>query len=39
MNARYARDRTTGFASPESDAVEGPIDLSLPLDLGAGFIL
>ncbi len=28
MNARYAGDRTTGFASPASNAVEGPIDLS-----------
>ncbi|WP_301273670.1 hypothetical protein [Acetobacter fabarum] len=33
MSARYAGDRTTGFASPASDAVEGPIDLSQTLDL------
>ncbi|MFT8467309.1 MAG: S24 family peptidase, partial [Acetobacter syzygii] len=33
MTARYAGDRTTGFASPASDAVEGPIDLSQTLDL------
>jgi DNA polymerase V len=33
MNARYAGDRTTGFASPASDSVEGPIDLSQTLDL------
>ncbi|WP_077932326.1 LexA family protein [Acetobacter persici] len=29
----YAGDRTTGFASPASDAIEGPIDLSEVLDL------
>lgn len=29
----YAGDRTTGFASPAADAVEGPIDLSEVLDL------
>mgnify|MGYP003366266000 CR=1 FL=1 len=29
----YAGDRTTGFASPAADAVEGPIDLSQILDL------
>lgn len=29
----YAGDRTTGFASPASDAIEGPIDLSDVLDL------
>mgnify|MGYP001191302720 FL=1 len=39
MNARYAGDRTTGFASPASDSVEGPIDLSQTLDLGAALIL
>ncbi|MCI1909012.1 MAG: hypothetical protein LKI99_04780 [Acetobacter fabarum] len=33
MSARYAGDRTTGFASPASDAIEGPIDLSQTLDL------
>lgn len=33
MNARYAGDRTTGFASPASDSVEGPIDLSQTLDM------
>ena len=33
MSTRYAGDRTTGFASPASDAVEGPIDLSQTLDL------
>lgn len=29
----YAGDRTTGFASPAADAIEGPIDLSEVLDL------
>ena len=29
----YAGDRTTGFASPAADAVEGPINLSEVLDL------
>lgn len=29
----YAGDRTTGFASPGADAIEGPIDLSEVLDL------
>ena len=33
MNARYAGDRTAGFAGPASDSVEGPIDLSQTLDL------
>ncbi|WP_051543992.1 S24 family peptidase [Acetobacter okinawensis] len=33
MTTRYARDRTTGFASPASNPVEGPIDLSQTLDL------
>ncbi|WP_180539513.1 hypothetical protein [Acetobacter okinawensis] len=33
MNACYAGDCTTGFASPASDSVEGPIDLSQTLDL------
>ncbi|MFT9417955.1 hypothetical protein [Acetobacter sp.] len=33
MNARYVGDRTTGFASPASNAVEGPIDLSQTVDL------
>ena len=39
MNARYAGDRTTGSASPASDSVEGPIDLSQTLDLGSALIL
>ncbi len=39
MNAHYAGDRTTGFASPASNAVEGPIDLSQTLNLGLGLIL
>ena len=29
----YKGDRTTGFASPAADAVEGPIDLAEVLDL------
>ncbi|MBO1360287.1 S24 family peptidase [Acetobacter sacchari] len=29
----YAGDRTTGFASPAADDIEGPIDLSEALDL------
>lgn len=29
----YKGDRTTGFASPAADAVEGPIDLTEVLDL------
>lgn len=29
----YAGDRTTGFASPAADAIEGPIDLPDVLDL------
>lgn len=29
----YAGDRTTGFASPAADCVEGPIDLAAVLDL------
>ena len=39
MHAHYAGDRTTGFASPASDSVEGPIDLSQTLDLRAALIL
>lgn len=31
--SNYAGDRTTGFASPAADAVEGPIDLAHVLDL------
>ncbi|GBQ84890.1 SOS mutagenesis protein UmuD [Acetobacter malorum DSM 14337] len=29
----YVGDKTTGFASPASDAIEGPIDLTEILDL------
>lgn len=33
MTTSYAGDRTTGFASPASDVIEGPIDLSEVLSL------
>lgn len=30
---KYAGDRTTGFASPAADEIEGPVDLCEALDL------
>jgi DNA polymerase V len=33
MPGHYAGDRTTGFASPAADSIEGPIDLSEILSL------